>query len=217
MASMSRPPNAMDKSKPVKRSHSLLVHSKPLVVLKQRASSLKREFSLKENRDPDKNSQLRSPLEMFRGQRSLHRRPKMRPVVDLGYERPSSPLLGFNNSPLQVRRRMKHAKSCDMAPLRMRMRMQQEEDQASTSSSESWNVASVELKQENENSSCQITQLNCSPTSHRKVWTLERNSARLSPHDTTDSSTSTSRSQSPGMPTTPSLMTHESKSHPGSL
>jgi hypothetical protein len=55
---MSRPPNAMDKSKPVKRSHSLLVHSKPLVVLKQRASSLKREFSLKENRDPDKNSQL---------------------------------------------------------------------------------------------------------------------------------------------------------------
>ena len=55
---MSQPPNTTDKSKPVKRSHSLLVHSKPLVVLKQRASSLKRELSLKENRDPVQNSHL---------------------------------------------------------------------------------------------------------------------------------------------------------------
>ena len=79
----------------------------------------------------------------------------MRPVVDSSYERPSSPLLGFN-SPMQGRRRMMHAKSCEIMPLRMRMRMQQEEDEESNSSDESWNVASVELKQEHENSSCQV-------------------------------------------------------------
>ena len=40
-----------NKARPVKRSHSLLVHSRPAPLAKERASSLKREQSLKEPRD----------------------------------------------------------------------------------------------------------------------------------------------------------------------
>ena len=72
------------------------------------------------------------------------------------YERPSSPLLGFD-SPLQMRRgRMVHAKSCDMTPLRLRLNsVQTEPDAQSNSSDESWNVGAVDLGQES--SSCQVS------------------------------------------------------------
>ena len=40
-----------NKTRPVKRSHSLLLHSRPPPVAKERASSLKREQSLKTPRD----------------------------------------------------------------------------------------------------------------------------------------------------------------------
>jgi hypothetical protein len=78
-------------------------------------------------------------------------------VEDSTYERPSSPLLGFD-SPLQTRRgRMVHAKSCDMTPLRLRLNsVQTEPDAQSNSSDESWNVAAVELGQETP-SSCQVS------------------------------------------------------------
>ena len=78
-------------------------------------------------------------------------------MVDSTYERPTSPLLGFHDSPLQTRRgRMVHAKSCDMTPLRLRLNSAQTEpDAQSNSSDESWNVAAVDLRQEN--SSCQVS------------------------------------------------------------
>ena len=75
------------------------------------------------------------------------------PVADSTYERPSSPLLGFRNP---RRGRMVHAKSCDMTPLRLRLNsVQTEPDAESNSSDESWNVAAVDLRQEN--SSCQVS------------------------------------------------------------
>ena len=47
-----------------------------------------------------------------------------------------------------------HAKSCDMTPYRLKLRMQAEADCESNSSEESWNVAAVDVQQEN--SSCQV-------------------------------------------------------------
>jgi hypothetical protein len=126
--------NPSNKARPVKRSHSMLMHSKPPSVGKERASSLKREQSLKGPRD-HYTLHLRSPIDMFRGGQ---RRTKKRggPVEDSTYERPSSPLLGFD-SPLQTRRgRMVHAKSCDMTPLRLRLNSVQTEPDAQSNSSD---------------------------------------------------------------------------------
>jgi hypothetical protein len=91
---------------------------------------------------------------MFRGPRRAAKK-RGGPVVDSTYQRPTSPLLGFSDSPLQTRRgRMVHAKSCDMTPLRLRLGSSAEADAESNSSEESWNVAAVDLK--TENSSCQV-------------------------------------------------------------
>ena len=99
-------------------------------------------------------STQRSPVEMFRGQRSK-KRSSVVAVTDSSFARPSSPLLGFH-SPPQSRRRMMHAKSCDMTPLRMKIHMQLEADLESQSSDESCNLAPANLNQANP---CQVRAL----------------------------------------------------------
>ena len=100
----------------------------------------------------------RSPVGMFRsgGQRRTKKRGG-RPVEDSAYERPSSPLLGFGSPQMHGRRRMVHAKSCDMTPMRLQLQSgggQGDPDTESHSSDESWDVEAVDLKENA--SSCQV-------------------------------------------------------------